>query len=468
MVYKIGDVLMHDFEVIDVKGGPGKSGFGIVYICYGHSVGGIQAIKSFQDRFFKDTGVVNAFHREAEVWVKLGKHENIVRAFGVGDVDDQPHIILEYIDGGNLRDMLEHGKLGVSQSLHLAIQFCDGMIYASSVDLGGGRKGMVHRDIKPENIMLTKEGVLKITDFGLVKALSAPSGERPAGTPEYMSPEQFETMDVDQRSDIYSFGIVLYEMLTGRMPFPNPSDQTLRFEHYKYCHQNVMITQPRKLEPALSKELEEVVLKCLKKNPGDRCQNFMELKNKLMDIYLRHCRIPPETRNKKEPLTAAEWFLKGYSLLALDRFTEAIECLDRALELNPRFAPAWSYKGCTLLKLGRYDEALPCLDRALEIGFMYEENKWAQDSSYANTWLYKGATLLKLDRFDDAIKCFNKALEFNPRYAEAWTGKGVALLELNISDEALVCCDKALEINPNFKQALNLKERILLTKFMQD
>ena len=464
MKFRVGEKMFKNFEVTDIK----RGGLGIVYIVRDVESKKFYVWKSFQDRYFKDRRVVEDFHREAETWIKLRKHRNIVEALGVGQIEWKPYILLEYVDGGSLGQKIAGRRLDFAASLSYAIQFCDGMINAKYVELDGKEKGIVHRDIKPKNIMLTKEGTLKITDFGLVKALSAPSGERPAGTPEYMSPEQFETMDVDQRSDIYSFGIVLYEMLTGRMPFPNPSDQTLRFEHYKYCHQNVMITQPRKLEPALSKELEEVVLKCLKKNPGDRCQNFMELRNKLMDIYLRHCRIPPEARKKKEPLTAAEWFLKGYSLLALDRFTEAIECLDRALELNPRFAPAWSYKGCTLLKLGRYDEALPCLDRALEIGFMYEENKWAQDSSYANTWLYKGAALLKLDRFDDAIECFNKALELNPIYADAWTGKGAALLELDRPDEALVCCDKALEINPNFKQALNLKERILLTKFMQD
>jgi len=219
MEYKVGDVIIRFYKVKDVK----RGGFGIVYLCYTRG-GQMFAVKSFQDKYFYREDkiadkVVEDFYREDETWVKLEKHRNIVRVHFVYGIAGKPHIFMEYVDGGNLRDWIRDRRLDLARSLDFAIQFCNGMIYANGKDLGEGKRGIVHRDIKPENIMLTKEGVLKIADFGLVKALGAPTAERPIGTPEYMSPEQFETMDVDTRADIYSLGVVLYEMLSGRPPF---------------------------------------------------------------------------------------------------------------------------------------------------------------------------------------------------------------------------------------------------------
>jgi serine/threonine protein kinase len=345
-------------------------------------------------------------------------------------VDGQPHILLEYIDGGSLRDKLELGKLGVCQSLDLAIQFCDGMIYANSVDIGEGKRGIVHRDVKPENIMLTKEGVLRITDFGLVKALGAPSAERSAGTPEYMSPEQFETMDMDTRSDIYSFGVVLYEMLTGRRPFPEMDDERLRFEHYKDCYQHAAPMQLSKFEPTIPKELEKAVLKCLEKNPEDRFENFEELRKNMMDVYTRHCETAREKGRKNELLepdvleSAHECYLKGHSLAVLGKFTEAIECFDKATKIDPYYFPAWADKGAALINLNRYDEALTCIDRALNIALntapihvdRYFGTGRRRACFYIHTWCYKGVALLRLNRFDQAIESFDKALEIDPKF----------------------------------------------------
>ena len=317
MEFKIGDVLLDRFKVMDIR----KGNFGIVYICEvdpkpwpwydmhrqskaTESAGIIcAAVKSFQDKYFDKEEVIKDFYHEAEIWVKLGYHTNIVRADIVMFIAGKPHIFLEYVDGGSLRDWINMYEKRLYpdaasavrawlNTLSFAIQFCDGMIYTNNKDLGEGKKGIVHRDIKPENIMLTKDDapILKITDFGLVKALGVPSAERPAGTPEYMSPEQFVTMDVDQCSDIYSFGVVLYEMFFGRRPFPEPENPGLRWEHYRRCHCDMLPVFPTSRKSIDSRflrfmqRLEQVVSKCLRKNPEDRCQSFEELENEFKEI----------------------------------------------------------------------------------------------------------------------------------------------------------------------------------------
>mgnify|MGYP001030536060 CR=1 FL=1 len=475
MEYKVGDVLKGDYEVIDIM----RGGLGIVYIVYHPKWKEKAAVKSFQEEYIYNDKVVEDFHHEAEVWVKLGEHENIVEAFFVAELDYRPHIFMEYVDGGNLRERLEKGGFSIPEALYFAIQFCDGMIYANGVDLGGGRRGIVHRDVKPSNMMLTKEAVLKITDFGLVKALGRSTAERPWGTPEYMSPEQFETMDVDQSSDIYSFGVVLYEMLTGRRPFPepeNPEDSALRWEHHRRYHVKMKPSSPRQINPLIPEELEHVVMRCLEKQPKNRYQSFEVLRQELMEIYHSRFGQMPEVRNRIRSLTVAElrnkgssllslrkpekaipcydkaleidpthadtWIGKGVALGVLRRHWEAIECFNKALDIEPRHAHAWFFKGRALDSLGRHEEATKCFDIALEI-----------DPKHAYAWYGKGAALYRLGRYGEAIRCYDRTLELDPRHAEAWHFKGVALFQLGRLEDAIGYYDKALEINPRYADA---------------
>ena len=266
----------------------------VAYTAFDHVSEKLVTIQTAQDKYLNHKDLIESFLEQSRIVMKLRECPHIVRAERVARVGGKPYIFWEYVDGWTLIEEIQKHRLDLIRSLDVAIQFCDGMDYVHNVDLGDGRKGIVHRGIKPENIMLTKDCVLKITDFGLVKALGAPSAGRPVGTPEYMSPEQFHTTDVDQRSDIYSFGVVLYEMLTGIMPFlmpDRPDDwyydvHRARWMFYERQHTEVPPKLPRQINHLIPVALEQAVLKCLEKNPDDRYLSFRELREKLMEVEL--------------------------------------------------------------------------------------------------------------------------------------------------------------------------------------
>lgn len=246
----IGDEIFHRHRIIQILGGPGKSGMGIVYVC----IDDLEeeqpvAIKTLQNRFNEDRAFIERFKWEAETWVRLGKHHNIVEAKRVEN-HGKPYIYLEYIAGDKQHGsslsgwihgggLHRNGKPEIPIILNFAIQFCHGMIHAQKRFQEMG-KPFVHRDVKPSNILVTQDKVVKIADFGLVKAFADLDEDIPTatvgdgvnrrfglsksgsicGTPPYMSPEQCRgARDIDIRSDIYAFGCVLYEMLTQRLVF---------------------------------------------------------------------------------------------------------------------------------------------------------------------------------------------------------------------------------------------------------
>lgn len=441
MEFKPGDTLLGKYQVVDVK----RGGFGIVYLSRDLEHGINTAIKTFQDYFFREKEVMNAFYHEAEVWVRLGSQENLVTAFFATYIDEKPHLLLEYVDGGNLRDWMKKGRLEDIQILQFAIQFCNGMIQASDVDLGGGRKGIVHRDIKPENIMLTKEGWLKVTDFGLVKALGGSSMGKLAGTPEYMSPEQFKTMDIDQRSDIYSFGAVMYEMLTGKPPFYTAIEEE-RWNYCKYHHQEVPPKPPSQMDSSRTLAFKRVTLKCLGKHPANRYRTFEDLKSDLEKIDRENFEgkakdtVPPLYMLDSKILflpRAQALVSKGFSFECLGKFEEALECFDLALRLDSSNALAWTGKGIVLNDLNKHKDSIGCLNKALEL-----------QPRDGLALLYMGLSLLSLGKFREAIAYFDKALDVNVNNSDAWNGKGAALLNLGNAAEATKYFKKALQLNP--------------------
>jgi tetratricopeptide (TPR) repeat protein len=476
--WNVGDVIQDRYEVYDIKEG----GIGIVYIVYDHEDGALYAIKTLQGRHLVNPIVAESFVREAEVWVRLERHQNIVRAFFVDRIDNQPYIFLECVVGSNLRKALSRGAVAIRTVLRYTIQFCRAMVHAQKKI-----PGFAHLDIKPENCLLTQDDILKVTDFSLSKALfetdpsfggapptkiSVPQKKKNVmGTFPYMSPEHFlDFGKADTQSDIYSFGVMLYEMLTGKRPFFAESAAQWRDVHLK-----AQPVEPRATVTLISEGLNDLTMRCLAKNPAERPENFLVIMGTLETVLREgfHEEIPSST---PEELANWEYSNKGVSLCNVGRVEEAIACFDRALSTNPQNHHAWLNKGVAIGTLGHAEEELECYDKALAIAPQYaeawynkglafnhlgrfEEALYCYDraltinSHQAEVWVNKGSALGNLGRLEEELSCYEKALTIKPDHAKAWIDKAFVLINFGLFEEANVCCDKALAINPGLAEA---------------
>ena len=212
------------YEIIEELGG---GGMGRVYRVEDKKLKQEVALKLIKPEIAKDKKTVERFQNELKS-ARMISHKNVCRMFDMGESGEAHFITMEYVKGEDLRSMIRMtGQLGIGTAINVAKQICEGLSEAHHL-------GVIHRDLKSSNIMIDKAGRARITDFGIARSLKG-KGITGAGvmigTPEYMSPEQVEGKDTDQRSDIYSLGIILYEMLTGRVPFEGDTPFTVGVKH---------------------------------------------------------------------------------------------------------------------------------------------------------------------------------------------------------------------------------------------
>jgi len=277
--------------------------------------------------------------REANSWIELGLHPNIAYCYYVRNIEDVPHIVVEYVDGGNLRKWIEDGKcIDYRTNLDLAIQFCHGMEHAHS-------KGMIHRDIKPENVLMTKDGTLKITDFGLIRTESSNLTQQNIekhkikpdnpnltqlgtlmGTPGYIAPEQAESASkVDERADIFSFGVCLYEMFCGNKPYG------ITYGKKQDSPDPVALSG----DETFPNDIAAVLIKSVMWERENRYLNFKEIRHDLSKIYKR---LFDEESLYAEfdllDLEADGLNNQGVAYFELGKKEDAIKCWEKALAVN--------------------------------------------------------------------------------------------------------------------------------------
>jgi serine/threonine protein kinase/lipopolysaccharide biosynthesis regulator YciM len=274
----------------------GKGGMGKVYKAQDTEIKEKVALKLIKPEISSDKKTIERFQNELKFARKIG-HRNVCRMYDLNKEEGAYYITMEYVSGEDLKSFIRRSeKLSVGKAISIAKQVCDGLAEAH-------RLGVVHRDLKPSNIMIDKEGNARIMDFGIARSLKE-KGITGAGvmigTPEYMSPEQVEGKEIDQRTDIYALGVILYEMVTGRVPFEGDTALTVAVKHKTEEPED-----PRKYNTQLSEALSRVILNCLKKNKEERYQSAGELKSQLTDIEEG---IPTTERiiPERKPLTSRE------------------------------------------------------------------------------------------------------------------------------------------------------------------
>lgn len=480
--FKVGDVVEQRYEIEKTRRGY----MGIVYIAYDRHRRQHVVLKTFQNKFLWDEQAIERFKAEAELWMRLGGHPNIVRAYDLKTFMGKPHVIAEYVHGGPLRTLVGH--LELREAIDYAIQICWGMTYA------GQQVNMLHRDLKPDNIMVTLDGQAKVTDFGLARVLPAieqwsdrmrhseGARRRPAlraaaaadvlgGTLPYMAPELIEQSSfLGPWTDIYAFGVMLYEFFTGKLPFDSQRDESLI-----RMHMHTPPPDPCAIKPDLHHGANHIVARCLAKRPTERYQSFAEVEHDLQmlraHLFGRRYAAEWSTQDGGE---RDRWTEHGQAHMDAGEYAEALVCFRKAAALDSASAECCLNVARARLKLWQYNEALAAVEEGLrrairrdEFGQLYgvrgevysgmmmpskAMESYDQGLSYMPNapwlWREKGRLIQRMGLPREAQQCYEKALEYDRLDSLAWQLLGDALGEQERHKKALEAYGEALKLDP--------------------
>ncbi|WP_077367357.1 Stk1 family PASTA domain-containing Ser/Thr kinase [Anaerosalibacter sp. Marseille-P3206] len=268
----IGKILGGRYEILEKIGGGGMA---LVYKARCQLLNRYVAIKVLRDEFTNDEEFIKKFRHESQAAASLS-HPNIVSIYDVGSEGNTYYIVMEYIKGKTLKEIIkEKGKLTPEETINYSIQIAEALQHAHN-------NHIVHRDIKPHNIMVTEDKRVKVTDFGIARAATSTTMTNTSnviGSVHYFSPEQARGRFTDEKSDIYSLGIVMYEMITGKVPFEGESPISIALKHVEE-----EIIPPRTIDASVPENIEYIIMKCVKKNQIERYKNAGELLRDLRKI----------------------------------------------------------------------------------------------------------------------------------------------------------------------------------------
>jgi len=453
-----GDVIASRWEIHDVK----RGGMGVVYVCFDRLLRQAVALKMIQSEVTHNDAR-DRFTREAYVWQQMGVHENVVELIGIEEIGGGIALNLEYVSTGDLATWLASRRdfTDLSTPLAFALDICNALIHAHS-------KGLrAHRDLKPANCLLTEDGSVKVTDFGIAKldfegwlegadedSPTDPAMTRGAmGTWAYMAPEQFESAsNVDIRGDIYSFGVLFMELLTGQRPFKATDPMGL----YR-LHKNGRVPSLQDYMSA-SREVEAldiVIKKCLRKDPSDRFPDFFTLRHRLGEDYRTITGEDPSPPARGELLDVRRMANRVGNLNVIRRHDEALQLSDQALRLTHSNTTLWNNRGVAFLGLGKLSEAEECFRTALGL-----PNTSTAGSSGA--WSNLAVVLRQSGRVDEAKGCYEKSLAIDPLNQKTLANITVLLMAEGHWADALAYAEKALKIDDRLPEAIFSKAQTLI------
>lgn len=270
----IGHTLSGRYELLARIGGGGMA---LVYKARDLLLNRFVAVKVLRQQFTHDDDFVKRFRREAQAAASLS-HPNIVSIYDVGQVEDTHYIVMEYIDGANLNEIIrERAPLQPEEAVKITAQICDALEHAHINQI-------IHRDIKPHNILIGNNGRVKVTDFGIARAVTSSTITQTGavvGSVHYFSPEHAKGVTTGEKSDIYSLGIVMYQMLTARLPFLGESPISVALKHLQEPFE-----QPRSVNPHIPQSVENIIMRAMRKNPQERYQSAREMMRDLETCLL--------------------------------------------------------------------------------------------------------------------------------------------------------------------------------------